>query len=66
MNGPGVPPFHCRSACRNCRRPLHWVDDIGWLHGEAAAYAHEPIACAIPHPVECRHGHGNCPNGWTP
>lgn len=21
-------------ACRNCRRPIHWVDGIGWLHGE--------------------------------
>lgn len=36
-----VRPF----ACRNCRRPLHWSEATGWLHGELPQYAHEPITC---------------------
>lgn len=54
-------------ACRNCRRPIHWVDGIGWLHGELPQYAHEPITCEIAHPVSCgSHRSGRCPHGWTP
>lgn len=40
-------------ACRNCRRPLYWVEGVGWLHGELPQYAHEPIRCNHPKPV-CR------------
>jgi hypothetical protein len=42
-----VKPF----ACRNCRRPLHWQENIGWLHGELPQYAHEPITCERAEPV---------------
>lgn len=38
-------------ACRNCRRPIHWLDGIGWLHGELPQYAGEPITCGRPEPV---------------
>lgn len=38
-------------ACRNCRRPLHWSEETGWLHGELPQYAHEPITCQRPEPV---------------
>jgi hypothetical protein len=52
-------------ACRNCRRPLHWVPDIGWLHGELPRYAHEEITCVVPYPVceyrTCDHGDGPDP-----
>lgn len=53
-------------ACRNCRRPLHWLPGIGWLHGEVARYAHEPITCTIAYPVcdgrpGCDHGAGPDP-----
>lgn len=51
-------------ACRNCRRPLHWLDKTGWLHGELPQYAHEPITCERPAPVcdgpapGCNHADG--------
>lgn len=35
----------------NCIRPLHWVPDIGWLHGEVARYAHEEPGCGVAVPV---------------
>lgn len=38
-------------ACRNCRRPLHWLHGVGWLHGELPQYAHEPITCTNAVPV---------------
>lgn len=38
-------------ACRNCRRPLHWVDGIGWLHGELPQYASRSLTCERPEPV---------------
>ena len=41
-------------ACRNCRRVLHWLPDVGWLHGELPQYAHEQITCERPEPV-CMH-----------
>jgi hypothetical protein len=43
------------SACRNCRRPIFFVEGIGWLHGELPQYAHQPITCEFAHPVECKH-----------
>jgi hypothetical protein len=53
-------------SCRNCRRPIHWVDGIGWLHGELPQYAHEPITCMTAHPVSCtNHRDGECPKGWN-
>lgn len=49
-------------ACRNCRRPLHWADGIGWLHGELPQYAAEDITCERPIPVcefsRCHHADG--------
>jgi hypothetical protein len=42
------------SSCRNCRRPIYYLSNIGWLHGELVQYAHEEITCEHPHPVECR------------
>lgn len=38
-------------ACRNCRRPIHWSPQTGWLHGELPQYAHEPITCNVAAPV---------------
>jgi hypothetical protein len=61
-----VVPVEKADACRSCRRPIEWVNEIGWLHGDLPQYAHEPITCNIPHPVSCTHRHGECPNGWTP
>ena len=53
-------------ACRNCRRPLHWSEATGWLHGELPQYAHEPITCERPHPAceysTCDHAAGPDPN----
>lgn len=40
------------NACRNCRRPISYVDGIGWLHEELPQYAHEESTCSIPFPVE--------------
>lgn len=52
-------------ACRNCRRPLHWLPGVGWLHGELPQYAHEPITCADAYPVcewrVCDHADGPDP-----
>jgi hypothetical protein len=45
------------SECRCCRRPIHWMPGVGWLHGELPQYAHEPITCERPHPVECGASH---------
>lgn len=42
-------------TCRNCRRPIHWIDGIGWLHGELPQYAGEPITCETAHPSGCKH-----------
>lgn len=51
-------------ACRNCRRPIRLVGDIGWLHEELPQYAHEEITCEYAHPVSCgSHKKGNCPIG---
>lgn len=54
-------------ACANCRRPLHWVDGVGWLHGELPQYAHEPVGCGVAKPVcqysKCDHTeHGPDPD----
>lgn len=38
-------------ACRNCRRPLHWLAGVGWLHGELPQYAHEASSCNRAEPV---------------
>lgn len=40
-----------RFACRNCRRPIHWLHGVGWLHGELPQYPGEPITCERPEPV---------------
>lgn len=53
-------------ACRNCRRPLHWLHGVGWLHGELPQYAGESITCRNAHPVcdgrpGCDHGNGPDP-----
>ena len=40
-----------RFACANCRRPLHWVEGVGWLHGELPQYAHEEPNCGVAAPV---------------
>lgn len=61
-----VIPVEKTDACQNCRRPIHWMDGVGWLHGELPQYAGEPITCTIPHPVSCPHRSSPCPNGWTP
>lgn len=62
-----VTPAVDRDACRNCGRPIRFVADVGWLHGEIPKYAWEENTCTIPHPVSCgSHRHGACPNGWTP
>jgi hypothetical protein len=47
--------WYSRSSCRNCRRPIEWLDGIGWLHGELAQYAGETITCNVAHPIECSH-----------
>lgn len=38
-------------ACRNCRRPLLWLPEPGWLHGELPQYAGEELACDRAEPV---------------
>lgn len=38
-------------SCRSCRRPIQWVEGIGWLHDELPQYAAEPITCEQPVPV---------------
>lgn len=43
-----------RNACANCRRPIAKLADIGWVHGELAKYADEPIGCGVPVPVDPR------------
>lgn len=52
-------------ACRNCRRILHWVEDIGWLHGELPQYADRPLTCERAHPScmyrTCDHADGPDP-----
>lgn len=40
-----------RFACRNCRRPLHWLPEIGWLHGELPQYAARELTCERAEPV---------------
>lgn len=40
------------NACRNCRRPVYLVEGVGWMHGELPQYAHEPMTCSNPHPVD--------------
>lgn len=53
-------------SCRNCRRPIQFVNVIGWLHCELPRYAHEPITCEWAHPVSCgSHHKGRCPEGWV-
>jgi hypothetical protein len=47
-----MPEDLTTSSCRNCRRPVHWLEGIGWLHGELPQYAHLPMTCEIAHPVE--------------
>lgn len=34
-----------KHACANCRRPIHYVEHVGWLHGELPQYAHEDNTC---------------------
>lgn len=46
------PPY----ACANCRRPVHWVEGVGWLHGELPKYAHEPPPADPAEPVHLRGG----------
>jgi hypothetical protein len=47
-----VPAADPRNACRNCRRPVHWVPEVGsWLHGELPQYAGEPLTCGPALPV---------------
>lgn len=41
------PPY----ACANCRRPVQWVDGVGWLHGSLPQYAGEPAAGDPAEPV---------------
>lgn len=54
-----------KDACRSCRRPIHWVPSVGYLHGELPQYAHEDNNCGYAHPVSCTwHRIGECPNGW--
>lgn len=43
-------------ACSNCRRPLEWVEGIGWLHSELPQYAGEPMTCGVAEPVHERQG----------
>lgn len=43
-------PMHPYS-CRNCRRPIHWLDGIGWLHGELPTQLDRPFTCENAHPV---------------
>lgn len=42
------------NACRNCRRPIQKLTDIGWVHGELPQYAHEEPTCELPAPVDPR------------
>lgn len=46
------PPY----ACANCRRPLEWVESVGWLHAELPQYAHEPPLSDPAEPVHLRQG----------
>lgn len=52
-------------ACRNCRRPLGWVEGIGWLHEELPQYAGQEITCTNAVPVcerrNCDHSAGPKP-----
>lgn len=38
-------------ACKNCRRPIHWLPGVGWLHDELPQYADQPITCTNAIPV---------------
>lgn len=40
-----------RSSCRHCRRPIAFVEGVGWLHDELPKYAHEPITCESAQPL---------------
>lgn len=53
---PPCPDCDLPYACANCRRPLAWVQNIGWLHGELPQYAHEPIGCGVAEPAHLRQG----------
>lgn len=56
-----------RDACRNCRRPIALLAQIGWVHDELPQYAAGPFTCDNAHPVSCtNHRTGQCPNGWNP
>jgi hypothetical protein len=46
-----------RNACRNCRRPIYLLRNIGWLHGELPQYAYETPTCdhAVPVDPRCPH-----------
>lgn len=37
-------------SCRNCRRVIHWIDGVGWLHGELPQQLHRPLTCENAHP----------------
>ena len=42
------------NACRNCRRPIELIKNIGWLHAELLQYAHEEPTCSQAKPVDPR------------
>jgi hypothetical protein len=42
------------NACRNCRRPISLIKDVGWLHRELPQYAHEDLTCGRAWPVDPR------------
>lgn len=42
------------NACRNCRRPIELLKNIGWVHGALPQYAHEENTCEQAYPVDPR------------
>lgn len=42
------------NACRNCRRPISLIKNIGWLHGGLPQYAPEDPTCEKAVPVDPR------------
>ena len=54
MNIEGLVVVLDTNACRNCRRPIELIKNIGWLHAELPQYAHEEPTCSKAWPVDPR------------
>lgn len=42
----GFPHRYCPEArCRSCRRPIGFVEGVGWLHRALPQHAAAPVTC---------------------